>query len=106
MLALYHNFAWAGYISRLSASDPQRATLKVLKFKDHDWLKRVEDKNAGRQLHGRYLRVWRWEYPMSQYAESIGVDSWHQMAANRRDWIENLGIMARWFRINRATKLP
>ena len=102
---MQNHFGWAGYVSRLSSFDPGRVTLQILRFKDYEWLKLVESNNAGRQLHGRYLRVWRWEYPLAQYAKYVGVDCWHQLAVNKRSWIENLETMARWFRVNRATKL-
>jgi hypothetical protein len=105
IVALHNHFAWAGYVSRLVSCDPRRVTLHVLRFKDFSWLSLVESANGGRQLHCRCLRVWRWEYPLVQYAKYCNISDWHALAANTRSWIECLERMAQWFRVNRATKL-
>ena len=105
IVALRNHFSWGGYVSRLALHDPRRATIMTLQFKDYKWLSLIEAQNAGRQLHGRYLRVWRWEYAFVQYAKYVGISDWHELACNKRSWLESLETMAEWYRNNRATRL-
>ena len=43
---------------------------------------------------------------MCQYVKLVGVESWYQLAANKRERIESRRLTARWFRMNPAAKLP
>ena len=102
IVALRHHFGWAGHICRLSVSDPDRVTGKIMKYRDRNWLQNIERENYGRQLHCRRLRIWRWERPLYKYALSTGIDNWHELAFNKRDWISTIDLMATWFRHHRA----
>ena len=75
-------FRWAGRLVQISLDDPGRLTAILFNFKDSAWLKRIEAENDGRQLHGRILRVWRWE---SAFFKSFGV-KWKETAADRGHW--------------------
>ena len=62
-----HVFSLAGWIARLRLHDPSRLTLHVLKYKDWSYLCQIAAENHGSQLHGRRLRIWRWERPLYTY---------------------------------------
>ena len=57
--ALRHHFGFAGFVSRLGSFDGDRIAFKIIKYRDRDWLNLIESQNNGRQIHGRYLRIWR-----------------------------------------------
>ena len=40
------------------------------------------------------LKVWRWEAIFCKHALSVGKDNWHELAANGREWNENIPSMA------------
>ena len=98
---LKHHFGWAGYVSRLRKTDPTRLTHKVLSYKDAQWLRLIESNNAGRQLHGRNFRDWRWEQPLVRWARSHYIDDWHTLADDRAAWKGILDEAALWWRHNR-----
>ena len=54
-------FKWAGWVARLRTFDWSRITLHVLLHKNWEWLQTIAMQNNGRQLHGRRLKIWRWE---------------------------------------------
>ena len=99
--AVTMHFAWAGHVSRFAEYDPNRITLKVLRYRDWEWLKTIADQNNGRQLHCRKLRVWRWESPLYRYAGCQGTDTWHKLAADKRAWNADLLNMGLWYLVNR-----
>ena len=92
---------FAGYVSRLRSQDPARLTHKILQYRDAAWLRAVESNNNGSQLHGRVLKVWRWEQPLVKYASSRGVDDWHALASDHFEWKNSLGDMAMFLRCHR-----
>ncbi len=94
-------FGWAGHVSRFREYDADRLTLRVLMYRDREWLSNVEAQNSGRQLHGRYLRTWRWEYPLAKFAGSKNVFSWHLLAKDKRSWLASLNEMAEWYNAHR-----
>lgn len=96
-----NHFGWAGHVSRFQEYDAERLTLRVLRYRDRAWLNSVEEQNAGRQLHCRILKVWRWEYPLAKYAKSVDARDWHILARDKRSWLENLYSMARWYLMHR-----
>ena len=101
-LVAYRNlFGWAGHVSRIREYDENRVTLRVLMYRDREWLTNVEAQNSGRQLHGRYLRTWRWEYPLAKYAASKDRFSWHLLAQDKRSWLASLDEMAKWYDAHR-----
>ena len=51
--------------------DPERIALKVLQHKDIWWIRGIEQRNAGRQCHGRILKVWRWEAMIDNFSRKI-----------------------------------
>ncbi len=90
------------YQREIARFHPDRFASRILKYKDRDWLSVIEGQNHGRQLHGRSLRIWRWERPLVNLARHLKVQSWHELALDRRSWISNLDSHARWFRAHRA----
>ncbi len=105
IVALKHHFGWAGHVSRLGKSDPERITFKIMCFRDKGWLDLIGSQNHGRQLHCRPLRIWRWERPMAKYAHFSNdscTDNWHDLASDKRFWLATLDSMALWFRTNRS----
>ena len=85
--------SWAGHLARLRLYAPDRLTLKVLHFKDWDWICALADQCGGRQHHGRILRTWRWERTMYKLLKK---ESWEAAALNRDDWNENLESFVEW----------
>jgi len=87
-------YKWAGHLARLVQYDPQRLTYRVFSWKDFQWLKGVMAANGGRQIHGRYLRTWRWERACyKQYKKS---QDWRTDALDKRKWEEMLSSMVTW----------
>jgi hypothetical protein len=86
-LARQYIFRWAGWTARLQHLDPHRLTYHVLLHKNRAWLNDVAAANSGRQLHCRYLHVWRWEKLVYSFAESNypGV-SWMDLAQSAEMW--------------------
>ena len=92
---VYHRrqFMWAGKVARLAAKDPERLTYQVLVHRNWEWIKNVSVKNNGSQLHGRRLRIWRWERPLYKYHGEI---PWELVAQNEEMWAQQLDKMVRW----------
>ena len=85
-------FRWAGFLARLSVSAPERWTTRVFQHKDWAWIQVIARANNGRQLHGRYLRTWRWERPLYNYLgekwqeQAIDLDNWKSMEEDFLKW--------------------
>jgi hypothetical protein len=80
-------FKWAGWMARLSFFDPARITLKVLQHKDLEWLQAIKYENRGRELHGRYIKVWRWETMLFNFTrENFPGEQWFQIAQDEERW--------------------
>ena len=78
-------------MARLIIYDPLRLTYTVLKHTDWEYIRRVALENRGRQLHGRCLRIWRWEKPLYTYDED-----WQITALDKDLWNSALNRMALW----------
>ena len=91
-LAHRRYFSFAGHLARIEAYDPGRPSVRVLKFKNYQFLERLMDRNQGRQIHCRRLRIWRWERPLWL---RHGAD-WSSVALNAEWWKNNLDAMAAW----------
>ncbi len=82
-------FKWAGWVARLQTFDPRRLTLSVLRHKNYKWLRVIQDSNNGRQLHGRILKVWRWETLLhSFFLENYPLEDWEEVALNKDRWTQ------------------
>ena len=80
-------FRWAGWVARLQFFDADRLTLAVLRHKNIKWLRLIQDQNHGSQLHGRCLRVWRWETMLwNFFAENSPGESWEEIALDSERW--------------------
>ncbi len=80
-------FKWAGWLARLQFFDPERITLKVLLHRNLDWLQRIKDHNRGRELHCRYIKVWRWETLIWNFCrENFEGSMWQQLAEDPDSW--------------------
>ena len=80
-------FRWAGWVARLQTFDKHRLTLAVLHHKNLKWLQLIKDNNGGRELHGRYLRVWRWETVVHNFfAENAPGEHWEKIALDDSRW--------------------
>ena len=80
-------FRWAGWTARLQDFDTSRITLKILKHKNWEWLQTIARNNKGRQLHGRCLRVWRWEALIYNFFRENHQDAnWFLAALDQEGW--------------------
>ena len=55
---------WAGKLVQIQLDSLERLTSFIFRHRDWAWIQTTASQNRGRQLHGRYLREWRWERPM------------------------------------------
>ena len=76
---LVHN--WAGHVDRMETYRPDSLTARVLAWRDRRWLLATASRN-GCQMHGRRIRVWRWE---QQVYERYGPD-WRKLALEKDAW--------------------
>ena len=81
---------WGGHVARMAGYDPQRASHRILQHKCWHWIQQVAAQNQGNQLHGRRLRVWRWEAPFYKYHNQ---ESWQHVAQDRDSWEQCLDDM-------------
>ena len=87
---LFHGrvFKWAGHIARMAQYDPGRLTSRVLQFKCWKWITKVAQSNGGNQLHGKRLRIWRWERPLYKHSPN-----WQEEAQDKSVWYQQLESM-------------
>ena len=98
--ALRHQavFRWAGKLAFLEHEHPTRLSAMVSAHKDWRWIQeKIAIAIGGRQLHGRYLRVWRWERPLYKY---FG-DHWKLQARDASFWQLSETPFLRWRALNR-----
>jgi hypothetical protein len=82
-------FKWAGWTARLRSFDPLRITYNILLQKNWDWIQSVASQNNGRQLHGRCLKIWRWEALIYKFCrENYPDTSWVDMAQDSYEWTQ------------------
>ena len=86
-------FSWAGHVARIGRYDADRLTYRILQHKSWEWIQTVARTNGGNQLHGRRLKVWRWEAPMYKFFKKA---SWQEVAQNKESWNEQLEKMIDW----------
>ena len=72
---------WAGHVARLPTWRPGCLTSRILEWRDRNWLDEITIKE-GSQMHGRRLRVWRWE---EQVSNKFGGD-WRKTAKDKDAW--------------------
>ena len=91
-------FKWAGWVARLKHFDPSRVTLKVMLHRNLEWLQGIKEQNSGRELHCRYIKVWRWETLVWNWCrENVGAQSWMQLAEDPETWnaiVDRLGKLS------------
>jgi hypothetical protein len=76
-------------VARLENLDPTRLTYRVLRHWDYGMIvTRIGNHNKGRQLHGRFIQVWRCEYVLHRH---IGIN-WHDIARSREEWKDKVGV--------------
>ncbi|CAK0873857.1 unnamed protein product [Prorocentrum cordatum] len=64
---LQRMFSWAGHVARLRDYDPDRITFLVLQYRNFKWIRDRARRNGGNQMHGRKVRVWRWEHSVDSF---------------------------------------
>ena len=80
-------FKWAGWVARLRTFDCSRITLHVLLHENWEWLQTIAMQNNGRQLHGRRLKVWRWEALIyTFFRENHPSIPWFELAQDSYEW--------------------
>ena len=80
-------FKWGGWVARLSTFDSNRITLHILLHKNWDWICNIASQFNGNQLHGRHLRVWRWESLLYRYFdENYPGVPWVAAAQDILEW--------------------
>ena len=89
ILARRNIFKWGGWVARLEQYDPKRITLAILLDKNREWINLIAQNNNGRQLHGRYLHIWRWEALIYKYFEAnFPGENWRDVAQIPERWHE------------------
>jgi hypothetical protein len=73
---------WAGHLARMREYRPGSWTVKVLQWRNRKHLETIMLNNQGSQMHGRKIRVWRWEHYM---AANMGAD-WMDLAVDKEAW--------------------
>ena len=93
--AVYHGsvFQWAGHVARIPQYDPSRLTHKVLHHRCWDEIQEIANRNGGNQMHGKRVRIWRWERPLYKY---FGDASWERAAQDKIEWSSKLESMIFW----------
>lgn len=86
-------FSWTGHVTRTRQYDPCRITYRMLQHKSWEWIQTVARANGGNQLHGRRLKVWRWEAPMCKFFKKV---SWQEVAQSKESWNQQLETMIDW----------
>ena len=86
-------FSWAGHVARLQEYDPDRTTFRVLQHRNYKWIRDTASRNGGNQMHGRKVRVWRWEYKIDRFFEG---SEWQATALSKADWYERLDSFVQW----------
>ena len=82
-------FKWAGWVARPGTFDCSRITLHILLHKNWEWLQTIAMQNGGRQLHGRCLKVWRWEALIYRFfRENQANISWFELAQDSYEWTQ------------------
>merc|ERR1712096_551150 len=80
-------FNWAGWLARVRDLDPTRLTGWFFIYKDYRWIQKIARGNAGRQLHCRRLRTWRWERPLY----NLVGEEWPNVARTKEVWEDMIG---------------
>ena len=75
--------SWAGHTSRMTDYDSDRLTCRVLHFRNWSWIQNVASANRGNQLHGKRLRIWRWERPLYKFFKDR---DWELAAQDKSEW--------------------
>jgi len=83
-------FAWGGHIARLAGYDGNRITHRVLNHKSWQWIQRVSSNSKGSQLHGRKVKVFRWERVFYQH---FPKHCWQQEAQDKYNWTKRIDEM-------------
>ena len=78
---------WAGHLARMGQYDTNRLSYRMLQYRSGDWIRKISSNNAGNQLHGRHLKVWRWEWPLCKF---FGKSSWQTVANDKDSWNQQL----------------
>ena len=82
------SLVWGGHTARFRHFDPGRPSLRVLTIWNYVMIMtRVGDHTSGKQLHSRYLHVWRWE----AYHYKHTRRKWCDHASDREEWKELVG---------------
>ena len=98
--AWYHRsvFKWAGHVARMQQYDHRRLTYRVFKHRCWKWIQAVAASHRGSQLHGKRLRIWRWERPVYKF---FGTCCWETAAQDKTEWESQLDKMMQWRGANR-----
>ena len=85
-MARRHVFMFAGWLVRIRLHDKNRITLFILAHKDLDYVHEYADRHGGRQHHGRFLKVWRWESLLRNVAAKHFQERWQDRALDEIEW--------------------
>ena len=86
-------FRWAGHVCRMTQYNKERLTHKVLQHRNWEAIQRIAQANSGNQLHGRKLKVWRWEAPLYKFFKE---EPWQKAAQDKTSWNSQLEGMICW----------
>ena len=79
-------FQWGGHLARLAQYDADRLTYRALLHKRWDWIQMIAAEFKGNQLHGRKLKIWRWEQKIYKHFK----ESWLDVAYDKSVWNEHV----------------
>ena len=82
-----HVFTWAGHVARLGDYDRDRVTHRVLEYRNYKWIRERARQNKGNQMHGRKVRVWRWEHRVDKLFQR---GDWQAAARSKAAWRTHL----------------
>ena len=83
-------FAWAGHVARMEAYDQTRLAVKLLKWRDYNYLVTMRGLQNGRLNRGHLRRPWRWDFHIARYfspEQSLHEPSqWREKTKLREVW--------------------
>merc|ERR1711963_1075336 len=76
-----HVYCWGAHVSRMQHYVPERLSVKILHWRNRDWLDSVESVNSSSQCRSYKFRVWRYERQFTNCARNC-----ERLASNKRAW--------------------
>ena len=89
---LHSIFDWGGHVARMVGYDASRWALKLLKWRDYNYLVTLRGLQNGYLHRGHRRPPWRWDHYLAQYFTTTHslheLSEWHVKALSRECWEE------------------